>query len=457
MSFAEDVLGMRLMPWQRWLLIHALELRPDGLFRFRTVVVLVARQCGKTTLVEVKNLWKMFVLRVPLIIGTAQKLEYAEESWSKAVEIIEGTPELAAEVEHVDYTNGKKALRLTNGSRWKITTASRKGGRSLSGDDVNLDEIREHQTWDAWAAVTKTTMARPNPQIWAITNAGDDKSVVLIDLQEKGRAAATDPATADQSLGYFEWSAPEGCDPADERFWPMAAPALGYPQGVRIEALRSALSTDPEPVFRTECLCQRVPTLTPPALPWPAWVARGGLGQLDRYRPVGPVAVAVSASWPDAAWTSIGLAGERDGELLVQVVDHRRGSAWLPDRLRQLRDDHGPCAIVVDPAGPAGFLIEELESPEVGLELVKPTGREVVHGTGQFHAAVCGDEPRLRHYDQPELDAAVAEAQKRELEGAWTWARRGSEDIAPLEAVSLASWALAVYGAAVYDVASSFW
>jgi hypothetical protein len=35
-----------------------------------------ARQNGKTTmLVEVKNLWKMFVLQVPLIIGTAQILD----------------------------------------------------------------------------------------------------------------------------------------------------------------------------------------------------------------------------------------------------------------------------------------------------------------------------------------------------------------------------------------------
>ena len=31
-AFAEDVLGIRLIPWQRWLLIHALEIidEPDG-------------------------------------------------------------------------------------------------------------------------------------------------------------------------------------------------------------------------------------------------------------------------------------------------------------------------------------------------------------------------------------------------------------------------------------------
>src|SRR5262249_46845026 len=156
-------------------------------FRFRTILILVARQNGKTTLVEVKNLWKMFVLRVLLVIGTAQNLDISEESWDKAVEIVESIPELAVEIAHVDKTNGKKALRLVGGSRWKIAAASRRGGRGLSGDDVNLDELREHQNWLAWAAVTKTTMARPNPQIWAFSNAGDDKSIVLNDLQKIGR------------------------------------------------------------------------------------------------------------------------------------------------------------------------------------------------------------------------------------------------------------------------------
>src|SRR5450759_3088721 len=48
-KFATAVLLLVLFPWQEWLLIHMLELRPDGQFRFRTVVVLVARQNGKST------------------------------------------------------------------------------------------------------------------------------------------------------------------------------------------------------------------------------------------------------------------------------------------------------------------------------------------------------------------------------------------------------------------------
>src|SRR5260221_6632515 len=44
-----DAIGEPFLPWQRWLAIHAMELTPDGFFRFRVIVVLVARQNGKSS------------------------------------------------------------------------------------------------------------------------------------------------------------------------------------------------------------------------------------------------------------------------------------------------------------------------------------------------------------------------------------------------------------------------
>lgn len=43
-EWARESLKVDLLPWQEWLLIHALELLPNGRLRFRTVLVLVARQ-----------------------------------------------------------------------------------------------------------------------------------------------------------------------------------------------------------------------------------------------------------------------------------------------------------------------------------------------------------------------------------------------------------------------------
>ena len=43
-AFAENILGIKLFPAQRWLLIHLLEIRPDGTLRFRKALVIQARQ-----------------------------------------------------------------------------------------------------------------------------------------------------------------------------------------------------------------------------------------------------------------------------------------------------------------------------------------------------------------------------------------------------------------------------
>ncbi len=80
-DFAEHILKITLLPWQCWLLVHMLELRPDNTLRFRTVVVLVARQNGKSTLSQVLALWMMYVYGLNLVLGTAQDLDTAEEVW----------------------------------------------------------------------------------------------------------------------------------------------------------------------------------------------------------------------------------------------------------------------------------------------------------------------------------------------------------------------------------------
>src|SRR5689334_19115868 len=67
-DFARDVLGTPLDPWQQWVVIHAGELLEDGRPRFRTVLLLVARQQGKTTLLKVLSLFWLYVECHPLIL-----------------------------------------------------------------------------------------------------------------------------------------------------------------------------------------------------------------------------------------------------------------------------------------------------------------------------------------------------------------------------------------------------
>lgn len=428
-AFAEDVLGVTLIPWQRWLFQHMLELNPDGTFRFRTVLVQVARQNGKSTFAQILSLWRMFIDRAGLVIGTAQNLDVAEEVWTGAVDMAEGCADLAAEIAAVDRTNGKKALRLVSGERYKVAAASRRGGRGLSGDLVLLDEIREHQTWDAWAAVTKTTMARPKPQIVALSNAGDDQSVVLNHLRELGEKSLDG---TDGDFGFFEWSAEPDCDLDDQQQWELANPSLGFT--ITEQAIMSALGTDPEWIFRTEVLCQRVSQRSEQVVPMWQWVPLGGDATIAGDAPLAlfvDVALDRSVSW-------VGLCARNgDGTPQVEIAASGPGTDWVADWVGGVLERRDVLAVGARSAGPVASLLPDL------AEACERHERPFVKvGSGDF-AAMCGAffdavaASTLAHRSDSRVDAALASARKHKILDAWSWERtRVDIDAAPLVAVT---------------------
>lgn len=449
---------MDLLPWQRWLLIHALELLPDGTFRFRTVVVLVARQNGKSTLAQILALFFMYVRAAALVIGTAQNLDIAEEVWQGAVDIAEDVPELAEEIDRVVKVNGKKSLELVSGERYKVQAANRRGGRGLSGDLVVMDELREHQNWDSWSAVTKTTLARIFAQIWALSNAGDAASVVLRHLRRMAHESLGDPDgiiaaedlsraadddvpdeiedIEDDSLGLFEWSAPPGCGLDDVDGIAQANPALGHT--ITERAIGSARRTDPEWVYRTEVMCQWSEGTLDGPFPGGAWEATL---DPDSKRASGVQVTAGVDVSVDRSMTHISFAAFRaDGMPHIEVVASRGGTEWVEDWLR-LRVDNGTVSTITGQGkgAPVSPLLDELEA--AGLPVRRWEGSDMTTGTGQFYDLVC--RHNLRHLAQPVLDVAAAVAVTKPSGESWLWNRRQSPaDIASLVSANAAVWAL---------------
>jgi hypothetical protein len=108
---------------------------------------------------------------------------------------------------------------------------------------------------------------------------------------------------------------------------------------------------------------------------------------------------------------------------------------------------------VVDPAGPAGSLIAPLEA--AGIEVLKPSARDAAQACGALYDAAM--QGRLRHLGQPELNAALAGAKRRELGDMWAWARKNvTVDISPLVAVTLALWGHSVRGHLVEEPPQQF-
>ena len=468
-EFAVEVLGIDLMPWQRWLYIHALELLPSGEFRFRTVVVLVARQNGKSTFAQILALFFMYVRGVALVIGTAQNLDVAEEVWAGAVDLAQETEELAEEIKRVNQTNGKKALELYGGIRYKVQAANRRGGRGLSGDLVLLDELREHQTWQAWAAITKTTLARALAQVWGLSNAGDSTSVVLRHLRMKGHAAAGDPdgivaeaalvapegveEVGDDSIGLFEWSARPDRDRGDRKGWAEANPALGYT--ITERAIAAAYGTDPVDVFWTEVLCQWGSADTAGPFPPGSWAA--GKDDASEIADDSRLAWCVDVS-ADRGAAHIAVAGVRfDGDLHAEIAATGPGVDWLVPWFSSRTEKGARFRVCLQARGaPVSSLRADLAEVE-GVEVVDWSGSELGNASSQMwdlvHSALWeppdGDpdaEPpaMVYHLTQPLLDVAAEHAAtKSSGDGPFLIDRTNSPvDASPLVAFAGALWLL---------------
>ena len=146
-EYAKNVLHKSLYPWQEWALIHILEivgdLRTNWHFRFRTILIEVARQNGKTVLSEVIASFFLNVLDVESIFGTSLSLEKAEEVWEAVCNDQESIQELNDDIDHISRTNGKKKIVLTDMRSYKVGAPTRRAGRGDSNVLVLVDESRE--------------------------------------------------------------------------------------------------------------------------------------------------------------------------------------------------------------------------------------------------------------------------------------------------------------------------
>lgn len=429
-DFARDVLGQPLDPWQRWVVIHAGELLPDGRPRFRKILIIVARQNGKTHLLKVLTLFWMFVEGWPLILGQSTTLATAKESWQGAQDIASVAPDLAPNFGKVRRDNNDPHWLTTTGSKYKIAAANRKGGRGLSTDRLIVDELREHKDWVAWNAALPTMNARPYAQAFLITNQGDDQSVVLDSLRNAGLAGT------DDELGLIEYSAPDGASPLDAEALAAANPNLGYRLSLKSLLADAARALEnggeEESSFRTEIMCQRVRALDA-AINHTAWassVLPGDLtAELMRHR----IALCVDIS-PDRLHATLAAAAVLpDDRVRVQVV-----ATWQGHRAtEQLRAELPALVARVRartlgwmPTGPAAALAASLKERK-GRAAWPPQGTSVEEISGEVAAVCMGFAEQVEsgavvHGDEAILNAHVLGAAKLWNGDRWRYERKGA-------------------------------
>jgi phage terminase large subunit-like protein len=155
-------------------------------------------------------------------------------------------------------TNGNNRIILESGAEVRVVAATADSSRGLTADVVWIDELR-HVGTEALDAVKSTTLTRPNSQRFYTSNAGFKDSHVLNDMRE--RSLNKPP----KSVGYYEYSAHDGCDIWDRSAWAMANPSLGLL--ITEAAMEEIVATSDYSAVMTENLCKWVGTDLSPWTP----------------------------------------------------------------------------------------------------------------------------------------------------------------------------------------------
>lgn len=452
-TFAKRSFRRPFRPWQRWQAIHGGELLPNGLPRFRYVWVMVARQNGKTELPTVLSGYWMYVDAVPMILGTSTNLVYAKESFFKVVGLIEESDdplirELTPSPKFWREANGEQeawAFRdhsrmRTRLSRYKIAASNERGGRSLTVNRLILDEIREHHDYSAWGAAEPTMNTVKDAQMWALSNAGDDRSIVLNDAREEA-LTFIETGVGNPRVGWFEYSAPEDAEPDDPYALAQANPEFnGLIDGRQlVEEGAAARRKGGEKLarFRTEKMCIHVRNLAM-AIDASAWNACNVPGTLDGVRERIALVFDVAPDGQHATLTA--AAALPDGRVRVEPVaawtfgaaDH--GMDVMIKELKEHVRKIVPAAFGWLPTGPAAAYAAELTAKNRDGKLTRPRwlpkGTRMEEIRGDLPAVCMGFEEQVKaakvlHSGDPLQDAHVLGAQRLTMGDRWVFTRRG--------------------------------
>lgn len=427
-------LAPKLNPWQRWFLIHALELNPDGSYRFKTVLLWVARQNGKTFIAALLILFRMYVDGDAIVIGVAQKLATAKKTYEHAQKIIDAIPRLKRERGKTNSINGELWFELKDGQRYWVDSAEN-GGRGLTFDLVFVDEILKHKNFSAWSALSKTTAARRRSQLIAAANAGDTSAVVQRFLHKQGMDAI-EADDKDTTIGLFWWSPPPGMPLDTPEAWAYSNPSLNY--NLPEENLRAYWISDPRPVFESEVANLFVDSSV--GGPFQAGKWADGFDRFSKRKDGGDVYLCIEVSH-DRSYAHIAFATYReDGLVHVGIMKSRPGTDWIVEWLQSPERTFTPAGITFQTKGaPVSSLITEFT--DAGIDVTDWGGADLGRATGLLLDGV--NLGKIKHRNQPLLDIAANTAVMKSLGGGYVVdAKNSPGDASPLWGVAGAHWLL---------------
>lgn len=485
-------IGYELFDWQKWVLVNALGTKPDGSFAAMENALIVSRQNGKGTILEVRELFGLFGLRERLIIHTAHELKTAKEHFLRCVKAIDDNPGLSRRLKGKPrLTNGQEQIELKaeptlimgsdgrrvrkrESARMMFVARSRGSARGFTADLLVYDEAMILSTESVGASLP-TLSTRENPQIWFTGSAGLEDSFQLaksrarIVKDEKTLFGAEwsiqphkETCPRNETLGRASNNFVYGCtdpnhmDRDDPKSWAAANPTFGPRPGglIRGEYIRDMefYSMDPVEFDRERLSVGQWPAEEAAwaVIPEDLWetltisIAKG-----ERSR---PMSFAVDVD-PEGRSATISVAWWKSGQgIVIETAKSKPGTGWVVETMKEWDKKYKPIAIVIPRSGPAAGLGDDVEkmwpdNPKWGTKVIRATVNDEAAAFAWFTQQCRNGKKNVTHLSQersPKLYNALGRAETRVVgDGGQTWSRRDSEsDITPITSATLAAWGL---------------
>lgn len=450
-------IGLRCMPWE-WMIVRAiLSLLPANewglrLYTHRNVVIECTRQQGKTLILILVILWKLFKRR-RRVVYTAQQWATVEDVFDRVVAVIDRVPSLKRRLaKEPSKKDNRGVIMLKPQAGDKHVVKADFGPRTqhfargfTEIDDLILDEAYDLVPKET-ANLTGAQAASDNPQtIMASTPPVIDEHP---NCHRFSGFVRTIIAGGAAGLYGVLFRAPKHLKRTDPAAYPLAQPSYGvvgndremeaYLQGAKTIADLALFDADwlgwgkyppPESVIISEISAELWTDMR--AKQPPTFIGSPALGL---HQDAGTGQWIMTAAW----YTDRGLAHLEIGYM------ERATSTEVVTAIVQLVTVWDPAAVAIKAKSDAAAI--EAELIKAGVEPVMVNSAEWSRWCGGFLNAAIGS--KMSHRGQKTLDDAAARAVRKNLPaGGFVWdAEAAAGSAAALDSATLAHGALLAFG-----------
>ena len=331
-----------------------------------------------------------------------------------------------------------KGIYFDNGSQMLVLKPDADAYRGEAADCSWLDEAQEidpDEGADLLAGIVPLQDTKPGASIIISGTAGEFRVGVFWEYLERAR-------NRDDTVGVIDFAA----DPAtpweiiedeDQAMQLLTTVHPGIGTLTTLDKMQKNYRSLPKPQWAREYLSLWPETAGALAIPSEQWADAA-----QPTKPTKPTKVAFGLAIKPGGSAAAIVAAWRDrkGIAYIEIVDHRQGTQWIPERAQELTQKYRGSTIAYDDIGEGKATVTEMQTLKPTPRVRVQTYRENAAGCVQFLRDL--ERGTLKHFDQPGLNEAVSLAAKRQVRGdvgVWLWTvSQPGDDITCLDAATRA-------------------